>query len=157
MMPWQQSLRLYLAYRTARHHSDLPADPAAVEQAQGLCRTTTGGQLPGEIVSLWQTVAGVDFNGTLIFPPVEIHEPDFVPGLVETNRDLPEPPYLHIGSFGDEHISWDGADGSYVKIDKISSQVLPAFDSFDDLLEEHFGRYLVTWAERRAPELLEGR
>ena len=36
MMPWQQSLQLYLAYCAARHRIAFPADATAVEQAQGI-------------------------------------------------------------------------------------------------------------------------
>ena len=157
MVTWQQLVPLYLAYRGARDHSDAPATEAAIASAQGLARATVGRDLPHELIGLWHVVAGLDFNGTLIFPPRERPEPEFMAGLVETNTDLPAPPpYIHIGSFGDEFLSWNAADDSYATIDAINQHPIPSYDSFDALVDEYVGRYLVTWARKRAPQLLEG-
>ncbi len=157
MLTWQRTVPIYLAYREARDHADAPATDAAIDEAQRLCRTQVGRDLPAELVEVWRVVAGVDFNGTLIFPPRERPEPEYMAGFIETNLDLPAPaPYVHIGSFGDEFLSWDSTTDTYAKIDRISQDPMPAFRTFDALIDEHFGRYLVKWAAKRAPELLEG-
>lgn len=157
MTNWQRTVAIYLAYRIARQHRDTPASPAAVGQAEQFCRTSTGTGLPAELFGLWQVVSGMDFNGTVLFAPREQAGPDSVAGLVETNEALlAHPPYLHVGSFGDEFLSWNCATTTYALIDKISQDPVEAYRTFDDLIEEHFGRHLSKWASNRAPELLEG-
>ncbi len=151
---WRRTLSLYLAYREARDHNDAPATEADIEQAQALAQDLVGHPLPSDVVELWREVAGLDFNGTVIFAPRERPAPAFLAGLVETNTELPAPaPYLHLGTYGDEFLSWNSADGSYAMIDRLSHAPLPTFTTFDELIEEHFGR-LVTWAAKRAPHLL---
>ena len=63
----------------------------------------------------------------------------------------PPAPHVHIGSYGDELLSWNSSDGSYATVDRLSDVSIPAYESFGDLIEEHLGRHLVKWprSERR--------
>ncbi|HQE30523.1 MAG TPA: hypothetical protein PLG38_00695 [Propionibacteriaceae bacterium] len=73
-MPWRRTLAIDLAYRVARGHTDCPTTDAALEAAEVWSRTA-GRSLPAELVELWRVVAGVDFNGSVLFGPVERPEP----------------------------------------------------------------------------------
>lgn len=73
-MPWRRTPAIYLAYRVARGHTDSPTTDAAREAAEVWSRTA-GRSLPAELVELWRVVAGVDFNGSVLFGPVERPEP----------------------------------------------------------------------------------
>ncbi|MDO5285316.1 MAG: hypothetical protein Q4G45_00620 [Actinomycetia bacterium] len=117
-----------------------PARVEDVEAARAFVRRLRGAEVPEEIVELWSVSAVVDFSGGAIFAPRAGYEPLPHTGLVEENlRCDPPAGFLHVGTIGDEWLSWCVEDGAYYQIDKVSWSPLYTHARFEEMFYEHIG------------------
>jgi len=99
-----------------------PASPAAIARARRFVVDLVGVELPPEFPRLWELTNGIDYSGAVLFGAEVILEPSlYIQGLVEENEMFSPPaPFVHVGSRGDEWISWHSQEDAYYLVDKIS-------------------------------------